>query len=1292
MPLKICIPFCCAILMTLNGVSQISRTSDKATKQVDGQPATQQKQQYQIKEFGIHELRTFDDKIRKHLSFADARLDPQTYIPRFSKTLSAPLGVTSAQVSVVNVEVKSLTREEQLMLSGVNVSNEFEVLANVSRAAGKNYLIVSVNPIRKSAAGGLERLVAFDLKASYTYGSSGRDGERSGGWKENSVLAAGQWYKLATGEDGIYKVNYAFLRDCGFDVDGVASNAIRLFGAPAGELSMDNSADRVDDLTEIPIYMEDGGDGVFDQQDYFLFYGEDQVRWLEDDGVFRHDLNIYSDSAFYFITTSENTGLPQRISVATEPGSGSVSVTSYDFYAHHEVENTNLIKSGRDWYGEQLGLVKSLDFGFFVSDVVKTEPATVRSRFAVRSVSVDGPGMTMSLPNQGGVSYTAQVDGVPSAYAQQYARNSTATLTFNPVGANFLTKMAMYYGSNQNAIGWIDYIELNARRSLKFTDPFMSFRDTRSVGAGNIAEFSIAVNGQDIRVWDVTDIHSTQEMKLSGNAVSGFKFNALCDSLREFVAFDQSAYLIPSKVGAVTNQNLHSLRDIEYVVVTHPLFNTYAEQMALMHEELDGYSTAVVNVFEIYNEFSGGAQDITAIKEFMRMLYKRGEAGGVQPKYLLLMGDASYDYKDRVSGNSNYVPSYQTAQSLLPTASIVSDDFFGLLDDDEGEGLSDLLDVATGRLPARSKQEAERMVDKIVHYATSPQTFGDWRNWVALVADDADPRDGFTFMSPQCNTIADMIDTLSPQFNVQKIYLDAYKQVSGSGGERYPDASNAIDERLRKGALMMYYVGHGGELGWAHERVLEVAAINKWSNEDNLPLFLTATCEFTRFDDPRRTSAGEYVMLNPDGGGVALLTTTRAVYSGPNFNLTKSFTENAFRLLSEGRPRLGDITVQTKTDNASANSDALNSRCFTLMGDPAMKLAFPTQNVVVTNMPDTIKALDKVMVQGRVETQDGQLIQDFNGLVYPTLFDKVSTQQTLNNDGQGVLLYTERKNILFRGKASVKNGLFQFEFVVPKDIDRDFGGGKLSLYAHNGQYDANGAEFDYTIGGLSDNPVIDDEGPRLDLFMNNNKFVFGGITDENPDLYAEVSDSNGINMVGSGIGHDITAVLDNKASNTLVLNDYYESDVDSYKSGKIRYPLSDMEEGRHTLKLQVWDVNNNPSESYTEFIVASDAELALEHVLNYPNPFTTNTQFYFEHNKPGQDLDVRIEVFSIGGKLIKTIDGAFGNDGYRIGPIPWNGRDDFGDLIGKGVYVYRVSVKTIAGEQAEKYEKLVILK
>lgn len=1235
---------------------------------------------------GIGQSQTVEQAAFEFLQLEGAQTDPATNLPVFHKVIPVDGNPAEAEVSLTGLSWTTCSGDELQVLSKQSAQT-VRVNYALKRSAGKAFLIVDVWPLEGSGRN-WKKLVAFNLEINVVQGAPAA--ARDAHWKDKSVLAEGTWYKIATGNDGVYKVTYDFLRDCGFDTDGLASASIALYGIKSGVLSMNNADPRPDDLLELGIAMEDGGDGTFDPGDYFLFYGEDQINWTWNGERFQHVSNPFADSAYYFITTDAPSTTNKRIRVQSNSPTSNRTTTRVDYYALHEDDRSNLIQSGRRWYGEQLGLVPYYDIGFSVPNVVQSEQASVRTRFALRSVSISGSGMSISLPNQAGISDTVLVGAVSSAYAQQYARPKTRLLTFNPISADFLTKIAINHGNNPNAQAWIDFIEIGARRALQFLPPSMNFRDVQSVGEGNVTRFEFKGGTSTTRVWDISNVANVMEMKLNGSIAAGHWFSVQTDSLKEFVAFDEESIKTPQRIGPVAQQNLHGMASVDYLVITHPKFRAQAVEMAEMHSELDGFATAVVNVYDIYNEFSGGAQDLTAIREFVRMLHHRGKAGDSPLQYLLLFGDASYDYKDRIAGNSNFVPSHQTAESLIPTASVVSDDYYGLLDDDEGESPADLIDIAIGRLPARTKEEAQRMVDKIKHYNYSEKTFGDWRNRITLVADD--PEGGRAEFQNQSSTIGDLADSLSPELNVRKVYLDAYKQESGSGGERYPEAREDISEHVDKGTLMMYYIGHGGELGWAHERVLEVPTINKWENLHNLPLFITATCEFTRYDDPRRTSAGEYVLLNPTGGGVALLTTTRAVYSGPNFDLTYSFTRQAFEAISENKPRLGEMCMQTKVENASTGTAGFNTRCFALMGDPAMRLAFPKERILISSIPDTIKALDKVKVRGVIVDRDSNVLEDFNGLVFPTLYDKEATIQGQNNDGQGVYFYKERRNILFRGKASVTNGEFEFEFVVPKDINKAYGEGKLSLYAHDGTRDASGAEFGFVIGGLSDNPVLDEEGPEVNLYMNNNQFVFGGMTNEDPDLYAEVWDENGINMVGTGIGHDITAVLDANGANTLVLNDYYEADVDSYQSGKIIYPFQDLEEGLHTLKLQVWDVNNNPSDAYTEFVVANDEELALDHVLNYPNPFTTNTAFYFEHNKPGFKLGVRIEIFTVSGKVVKVIDGEYVNDGFRVGPIQWDGLDEFGDQLARGVYVYRVSVKTPENEAVEAYEKLVLLK
>ena len=613
---------------------------------------------------------------------------------------------------------------------------------------------------------------------------------------------------------------------------------------------------------------------------------------------------------------------------------------------------------------------------------------------------------------------------------------------------------------------------------------------------------------------------------------------------------------------------------------------------------------------------------------------------------------------------------------------------FGLLDDNEGSGVGEIVDVGIGRFPVRTRAEAQAMVDKLRAYISSASQ-GAWRTWVAFIGDDEDEVDNSLIHMSQADALARKVRGNHPEYNIDKIMLDAYQQVTGSGGARYPEVNEAIDRRIDAGSLLLSYTGHGGELGWAHERVLEVHQINDWTNINRLPLFLTATCEFSRYDDPLRTSAGEWVLLNPSGGAIGLMTTTRLVTAGQNFDLANAFFDHVFNEVDGEMPRLGDIVRLTKLTEPNKQ---VNSRKFNLLGDPALRLAYPKYKVVTTSVPDTMQALGKVKVTGYVADINGTKLKDFNGVLYSTAFDKAYEVETQDNEGWGPFYFDIQNNAIFKGKASVKNGDFSFEFVVPKDINYQVGPGRNSYYVTNGDIDGIGYHDQHDVGSVSATAIDDTDGPDLDLYLNDENFVYGGITDENPDLLAKVFDVNGINTSSSGVGHDIVAYLDENTADALILNDYYESDLDSYQSGKVVYPFKDLKEGNHKLRLKVWDVNNNSTETVTEFVVSSGADLALDHILNYPNPFTTNTGFYFDHNQPGQSLQVRLQVFTVSGKVVKTIDGFYNSDGYRIGPIPWDGRDDFGDLIGKGVYIYKLKVTAPSGQSAEEFQKLVLLK
>ncbi|NBX80586.1 MAG: T9SS C-terminal target domain-containing protein [Flavobacteriales bacterium] len=725
-------------------------------------------------------------------------------------------------------------------------------------------------------------------------------------------------------------------------------------------------------------------------------------------------------------------------------------------------------------------------------------------------------------------------------------------------------------------------------------------------------------------------------------------------------------------------------------------------------------SVHVVKTDDIYNEFSSGAPDAGAIRMFAKMFYDRAAlAPTTKPKYMLLFGDGTYDPKNRVSNNNNYVLTYQVDQSENHISALVTDDFFGMLDNNEAIGSSDLLDIGIGRILVSNTTQAKQQVDKIEHYLkngstlfqnqgascclgeNSTNTFGDWRLKFVQVADD---EEGGYFLNSDTEPQYKWVKNNHREMNCDKLYMDAFPQQTSAGGQRYPDVYNAITDRVQRGALIVNYVGHGGEVGLAEERVVTIPQIQSWTNINALHLFVSATCEFTKYDDPSRVSAGEWASLNPSGAAIALMTTTRSVYFGVNSNTGIAFYHNVFQRDAQGQPlTFGEIVRRTK--NEAGNSD--NKRSFTLIGDPALKIALPTYQVVTDSINglspqvtvDTLKALSRVTIKGHLIDNNGQVLTSYNGVITPSIFDKIKNQKTLGQDPNSpVINYELQRNIVYKGKASVKNGYFEFSFVVPKDIALNYGNGKISYYANNEATDAVGYDTTFTIGGIDPNGITDEQGPTLEAFMNDEKFVNGSVTDASPVLLLKAFDENGINTIGNGIGHDIIAVLDGDVANPIVLNDFYVSNLDDFQRGEIRYQIPNLTNGSHRLEIKVWDVNNNSSTASIDFVVQEKQAPNLENVYNYPNPFTTKTSFMFEHNQACSSLDVQVQIYTVSGKLVKSISKIVPTVGFRSEGIEWDGKDEYQDQLAKGVYVYRLKIKNSDGLTTEKTEKLVILR
>jgi hypothetical protein len=682
------------------------------------------------------------------------------------------------------------------------------------------------------------------------------------------------------------------------------------------------------------------------------------------------------------------------------------------------------------------------------------------------------------------------------------------------------------------------------------------------------------------------------------------------------------------------------------------------------------------------------------------MFYDRaGKDTTLRPRYLLLFGTATYDYRNKAGGAVDGVPAWESRESLDPLATYVSDDFFGLLDDaDDVNAVSPagLLDIGIGRIPARTPAEATSVVAKVVRY-NSASARGPWRNIISFTADDEDN----DIHLNDAEYVSGIASSTLPRLNLSKTYLDAFQQESSAAGSRYPAVNAAIASRIYSGALIWNYNGHGGSTRLAEEDILDRDAVDAWNNPDKLPLFITATCDFAPYDNPAVDALGSNILLRDRTGGIALMTTTRPVFAFSNRIINGNYLRFALERGSDGHfPSLGQAVLRTKNYTYQTLGDVANNRKFTLLGDPALTIALPELEVHTTaingqpkgSVPDTLKALNRYTISGIVTDRNGVWQQDFNGTIYPSVYDKEQSVTTLGNDPTSpVTSFTVRSAQLYNGKVQASGGKFSYTFIVPKDINYPYGKGKLSYYGSSSGADAAGHDPDVIVGGQGNGVQDDGQGPKIKAYLNDEKFVNGGLSNETPVLIVRLADSSGINIVGTGIGHNMTAVLDGDTKNTIVLNDYYEADADSYQKGAVRYQLSKLDEGIHTLVIRAWDVFNNSADYALDFKVMHKETLALRHVLNYPNPFTTQTRFWFEHNRPGEDLRVQVQILTITGKLVKTIAKTINTPGNRSEDIMWDARDEFEGRLGRGVYIYRLRVTSGEGQSVEQLGKMYIL-
>ncbi len=1187
------------------------------------------------------------------------------------------------EIELFDIEYTSISEIEKIKLSNLDVSDSIIYSSDVLKSANNYYSRILVFPYIKTE-NNYKKITKFSYRSNKKRFFN-KIKKKSA--TINSVLKDGDWYKISVSENGVFQLTFSDLQTLGINTNNLNVNSIRLYGNGGGMLARLNSDFRHQDLQENAIEIVDkNSNGIFESGDYLLFYGEDVDQWKPYDnyiGKYHHYKHLYDDFNYYFITIN-GTANSKRIGDYTNSNKGEIEYNDkFNFHEFHEEDLTNLIKSGEQWYGEEFDADLSQTFSFSTPNIVDNSTVHVKANIASRAFST--PNFSFDYNNSEFMNIDIGV--VVSGFLDDYAKTTSVSGQFSAVSDNLNIDINFNRNSSSHK-GWLNYIEVCGFRDLTMSGSQMTFRKTISSGFNQTSGLIIENVMPSLKVWRVTDPTNVTNHDLSFDTpnTANFGYNmSIGLSDEKFIAFDGMEYKTPNLLAYLPNQNLHGDVDVEMLIVSHPDFLSAAQNLADFHLQKDGSKCKVVTPQQVFNEFSSGKQDISAIRDYCKYLYDLPDR---MFKYLLIIGDASYDPKDRIPNNTNFVITYQSNNSLGPLDTYSTDDYFGYLDNNEGELNNDLVDIGIGRLPAKTLQEANNMVNKIIHYYDK-ESMGSWRNYAAFIADDGDDTDGNIHMD-QSDNLCDIIDDNYNNYNFDKLYLDIFNQESTPAGPRSEGCRNAINRRIDKGALIVNYTGHGGESGLTSERIIDIDQIQEWKNYDRLPLFVTATCEFGRLDNPELTSGGEHIILSPDGGGVALLTTTRYVFSYANNFLNTNFINSLFEKTNGNYPTLGDILLQTKV----LSGTSINSKKFTLLGDPMMSLAYPEYGIKTTIIPDTLSALEKVTFEGEIIDEDSVKVSSFNGEIDIIVFDKEFTATTQGQQSSTPMPYKKQDNIIYKGKSSVTNGVFSFTFIVPKDIDYNLDFGRISYYAAESvqNTDASGWNESFIVGGVSSNIIPDDMGPSIQLYMNDKQFVSGSITNSTPVFLAFLEDSSGINTVGNGIGHDITITLDGETSNKVILNDYYEAELDNYQKGKVEYLLNELDPGLHTIDFKVWDVHNNSSEATLEFVVASTEDFVIEHLLNYPNPFTTNTSFYFEHNRPNQNLEVQIQIFTVSGKLVKTINSLQTNTGFRVGPISWDGRDDFQDNIARGTYIYKLKVKDMNGEFIEKLEKLVILK
>lgn len=1106
-------------------------------------------------------------------------------------------------------------------------------------------------------------------------------------WAYLDELDAHAWYKLGVATSGVYKITYSKLKSMGVDVDKTHPDFIKIMGPSGGMLSEANSEQPTQSVQEYALWIKGAEDGQFQPEDFILVYIPGPDTWTFDARFnrYRHTKHLYTDSTYILLGVSTQKG--KRVMSSSVSPNASVNLTTSDEYIFREDDLYNLFKSGKEWYGSLFDTELKFNFSFNLEAPV----SELASFFAFMEKPNAGGQVAFSIRANGQLMHQYTINTSPTCgkYCQQAFDYQTEKYTsFAQPVQDINLEIEFNKSSDPQARAYLNHIELQYSKPLQCgTKPFY-FRHRQMSSTGNYS-FSFANIPTGSVAWDITSPGTVADLPIVSNTVYASSQGGRVPQLVIFSP--DGSFEEPDAAGRVAPVSLKPTTPIDLALVYHPEFaeqaSTYAE-----YKRSKGQQVFMASITDIYNKYTGGGQDPTAIKSFCRDVF---HSAGL--RNLLLFGNCSYDYKDRIIGNTNFVPTYQSKESLNDVFSYNSDDYFGFLADtlgvweeNESEVNNFKLNIGIGRAPIKSKVEAEIFINKCMQYESASNR-GIWQNRLVFLADNADQN---IHMS-DADRLATKVDTTLRTSNVSKIYIDSYPFESTPSGNKVPLATEALRNEINRGALVVNYTGHGGTTVLAQEQLIDLTFLKSWRNFNQLPLLMTATCNYGAYDNPAIVSGGMTAMLAPKGGAIGVITAGRPVFSNTNYLLNLKFYEALFDRDTLGNwPTLGTVFKNTK----NLSTRGRYNRSYALLADPSLTLRYPLHTIKLVSVKnisqnsDTLTALSQVEIKGQVQhMRTGELMKDFDGSVQVEIYDKLQNLKTLGQQNNIPFAYNARTSILYNGRASVTKGEFSLRFVVPKDINYALDRCKISLYAYSPSLnvDAAGYNNDFVLGGSNPHAPSDRTPPSIQLFINDSTFRSGQYTHENPLLLAYLYDENGINISNAAIGHEITARLTGDDS-PVILNSFYTSRENSFSSGEVRYNFADLKEGSYTLRLQAWDTHNNANTAEIQFLVGNSAKAIISRLMAYPNPARDYTTLVVEHNLAGKEVEVLLEVINNSGKQVWSRS-TFLPASESTLQVPWNILEDGVYNLSPGWYVYRCTLKSMeGGEKDIKVEKLVL--